>query len=152
MIPTSGRILGIDWGEVRIGLALSDETQTLASPLDTLIRRAGKRFPMGRLLDLTAAHHPVGILVGLPLTLEGLEEESAISSRTIAAAVAQKTKLPVELWDERMSTARALSAVRQMGGSTRGRKEDVDALAAAVLLQGFLESRRNRTEPAEQAE
>jgi putative Holliday junction resolvase len=142
VIPTSGRILAIDWGEVRIGLALSDETQTLATPLDTLVRRAGKRFPMGRLLELVAGHDLVGIVVGLPLTPEGLEEESAVAARTLAEMVARRTNLPVVLWDERMSTARALRAVREQGGTTRGRKGDIDALAASVLLQHFLDTRR----------
>jgi putative holliday junction resolvase len=152
MIPTAGRILAIDWGEVRIGLALSDETQTLASPLDTLVRRAGKRFPMARLLDHVAAHSPVGVVVGFPLTLEGKEEASAAAARETAAAVAGRSGLPVELWDERMSTARALGAIQELGGSTRGRKAEVDALAAAVLLQHFLDARRNRREAAETAE
>jgi len=143
-IPSTGRILAIDWGEKRIGLALSDETQTLASPFDTLVRRAGKRFPMGRLLELTTPHHVAGVVVGLPLTPEGLEEESAVAARSLAEMVARRAGLPVELWDERMSTARALGAVREQGGSTRGRKEDVDALAAAVLLQHFLDARRNQ--------
>ena len=142
MIPTSGRILAIDWGEVRIGLALSDETQTLATPLDTLVRRAGKRFPIGRLLELVSDRELVGIVVGLPLTLEGLEEESAVAARTLAEMVARRTGLPVVLWDERMSTARALRTVREQGGTTRGRKGDIDALAASVLLQHFLETRR----------
>ena len=141
-IPTAGRILAIDWGEVRIGLALCDETQTLASPLDTLVRRAGKRFPMGRLLELVSDYELVGIVVGLPLTPEGLEEESAVAARTLAEMVARRTSLPVVLWDERMSTARALRAVREQGGTTRGRKGDIDALAASVLLQHFLEGRR----------
>ena len=141
-IPTTGRILAIDWGEVRIGLALSDETQTLARPLDTLVRRAGKRFPMGRLLELVSDYELVGIVVGLPLTPEGLEEESAVAARTLAEMVARRTSLPVVLWDERMSTARALRAVREQGGTTRGRKGDIDALAASVLLQHFLETRR----------
>ncbi len=141
-IPPAGRILGVDWGAVRIGLALSDETQTLASSLETLVRRRGKRFPMSRLLELVAAHGPVGVVVGLPLTLEGEEGPSAAESRTLATAVGGRTGLPVELWDERLSTARALRLVREQEGSTRGRKEDVDALAAAVLLQGFLDARR----------
>jgi putative Holliday junction resolvase len=148
MIPNIGRILGIDWGEVRIGLALSDETQTLATPLETLVRRAGKRFPMTRLLELVALHSPVGFVVGLPLTLEGQEEASAAAARETGAAVAARTGLPVELWDERMSTARALGAIQEQGGSTRGRKAEVDALAAAVLLQHFMEARR-KTEKTE---
>jgi putative Holliday junction resolvase len=147
-ILSTGRILALDWGEIRIGLALSDETQTLASPLDTLVRRAGKRFPMGRFLELASPYQLAGILVGLPLTPEGLEEESAVAARTLAEMVARRTGLPVELWDERMSTARALAAVREQGGSTRGRKADVDALAASVLLQHFLDARKERTERA----
>jgi putative Holliday junction resolvase len=152
MIPETGRILGVDWGEVRIGLALSDESQTLASPLETLVRRAGKRFPVPRLLELTSLHGPVGIVVGLPLSPEGTEEESAVAAREMAGTIARRTGLPLELWDERMSTARALAAIWEQGGSTRGRKKDVDSLAAAVLLQHFLDARRNRGEKAEGTE
>jgi putative Holliday junction resolvase len=144
MIPASGRILAVDWGEIRIGLALSDERQVLASPLETLTRRAGKRFPMPRFLELIAAHAPAGVVVGLPLTLEGGEGPSAAAARELAELVVRRTALPVELWDERMSTARALGAIREQGGSTRGRKAEVDALAAAVLLQHFLDTRRHR--------
>jgi putative Holliday junction resolvase len=151
-IPTTGRILGVDWGEIRIGLALSDETQTLASPLETLVRRAGKRVPMPRLLELTALHQPVGIVVGLPLSPEGTEEASASAARDMAAAIARRTGLPLELWDERMTTARALAAIWEQGGSTRGRKPEVDALAASVLLQHFMDARRNKAETAETAE
>ena len=143
-LPRNGRLLGLDWGEVRIGLALSDETQTLATPLETLIRRKGKRFPMSRFMELVGEHAPAGVVVGLPLTGEGEEEESAASARRLAGEVTALSGLPVELWDERMSTARALSTIREQGGSTRGRKAEVDALAAAVLLQHFLDARRAR--------
>lgn len=141
-----GRILAVDWGAIRIGLALSDEAQVLASPLDTLVRRAGKRLPVARLLELTADWEPVGIVVGLPLSGEGAEEESAAAAREMAGVIARRTGLPLEMWDERMSTARALGAIREQGGSTRGRKGDVDALAAAVLLQHFLDARREQRE------
>jgi putative Holliday junction resolvase len=140
MLPTTGRLLAVDWGDVRIGLALSDETQVLASPLETLVRRPGKRFPMPRFLELVAEHGPVGF--GLPLTGEGEEGASAAAARELAEAIGRRTALPVALWDERMSTARALAAIREQGGSARGRREEVDALAAAVVLQHFLESRR----------
>jgi putative pre-16S rRNA nuclease len=150
MLPHSGRLLAVDWGDRRIGLALSDESQVLASPLETLSRRAGKRFPMPRFLELVAEHRPVGVVVGLPLTGEGAEAASAVAARELAALIGRRTGLPLELWDERMSTARALGAIREQGGSTRGRREEVDALAAAVVLQGFMEARRvRRTEPAE---
>ena len=143
MIPRSGRVLGVDWGEVRIGLALSDETQLLASPLETLSRRVGRRFPMPRFLELIATHQPVGVVMGLPLTAEGNEEESARAARELGVLIGQRTYLPLVYWDERMSTARALGAIREVGGSTRGRREDVDALAASVLLQHWLDARRN---------
>jgi putative Holliday junction resolvase len=149
MIPEAGRILGIDWGEIRIGVAISDESQTLATPLETLLRRAGKRFPMPRFLEHTALYQPVGLVVGLPLSSEGTETESAAAAREMAAALTRRTALPLEFWDERMSTARALGAIREQGGSTRNRKSDVDALAAAVLLQHFLDARRNRAERTE---
>ena len=153
MLPRDGRLLAVDWGDLRIGLALSDESQVLATPLETLIRRAGKRFPMPRFLELVAEHRPVGIVVGLPLTGEGTEAQSAASARELAEQIGRRTGLPLELWDERMSTARALAAIREQGGSTRGRREEVDALAAAVVLQGFLEARRTRgTEGAAQTE
>ena len=143
IIPRTGRILAADWGEVRIGLALSDETQLLATPLTTLVRRAGKRFPMQRFLELVTEHAPVGLVVGLPLTGEGDEGPSAIAARELAEAMVGRTGLPLYLQDERMSSARALGAIREQGGSTRGRRADVDALAAAILLQQFLDRRRN---------
>lgn len=139
-----GRLLGVDWGERRIGLALSDESQTLAQPLATLTRRPGKRFPMAQLLEHLTRHEVVGVVVGLPLDEAGAEGESARAARALADDIGRraKGKIPVALWDERMTTARVLAAVREMGGSTKGRKEDVDALAAALLLQHYLDAQR----------
>ncbi|HUL02578.1 MAG TPA: Holliday junction resolvase RuvX [Gemmatimonadales bacterium] len=132
----------MDWGERRIGLALSDEGQLLAQPLTTLTRRAGKRFPMQQLLALLRQHTVTGIVVGLALDADGSEGEPARETRRLAQDVGRRATLPVDLWDERMTTARALQAVREMGGGTRGRREDVDALAATVLLQHYLDARR----------
>jgi len=137
-----GRLLGVDWGATRIGLALSDESQILAQPLSTLTRRAGKRAPIAKLLELARTHAVTGVVVGLPLDERGIEGDAARSARALAAAVAERGGLTVALWDERFSTARALRAVKEMGGSTRGRKEDVDALAAALLLQHYMDARR----------
>ena len=99
---------------------------------------------MPRFLELVAQHGPVGAVVGLPLTPEGTEEESAVAARSLAEVVGRRSQLPVELWDERMSTSRALALIREQGGTTRGRKQDVDSLAAAVLLQHFLDARQRR--------
>jgi putative holliday junction resolvase len=142
MTPATGRLLAVDWGERRIGLALSDESRTLAQPLLTLTRRPGKRFPLRQLLTLLDEHAVTGVVVGLPLEPEGTEGDAAGAARTLAADIARHSGKPVELWDERLTTARALQAVREMAGTTRGRKDDVDALAATVLLQHYLDARR----------
>ncbi len=132
----------MDWGARRIGLALSDETQTIAQPLTTLTRRAGRRFPMSRLLVLLEERGVAGVIVGLPLDAAGSEGEAAVAARALGADVARRSGRPVALWDERFTTARALQSVREMGGTTRGRKGDLDALAAALLLQHYLDARR----------
>lgn len=137
-----GRLLAVDWGERRIGLALSDESQTLAQPLATLTRRTGKRFPMQPLLDHLAAHAVVGVVVGLPLDESGAEGGPARAARTLAADIERRSGRPVALWDERFTTARVRRAVREMGGRTKGRAAEVDALAATVLLQHYLDSRK----------
>jgi putative Holliday junction resolvase len=136
----TGRVLGVDWGEKRIGLALSDETGTLAQPLATLTRRAGRRFPMQRLRALLDAHHPVAVVVGLPLTPEGHEGDAAVAARAMGSLIAARTGLPVHYLDERMTTARVQRTIRELGGGTRGRKGEVDQLAAVVLLQQFLDT------------
>jgi putative Holliday junction resolvase len=135
-------LLAVDWGQRRIGLAVSDESRTIAQPLATLTRRAGKRFPMGQLLAHITQHQVVGVVVGLPLDEAGAEGEPARAARALADDIGKRSHLPVSLWDERMTTARVLAAVREMGGSTRGRKDDVDALAAALLLQHYLDAQR----------
>ena len=140
---TAGRILAVDWGERRIGLALSDESQILAQPLATLTRRAGKRFPMAQLLEQVKNHNVVSIVVGLPLDESGAEGDAAHAARALADDIKRRVgELEVTMWDERMTTARVLAAIREMGGTTRGRKEDVDAMAAALLLQHYLDSKR----------
>ncbi|HLQ68756.1 MAG TPA: Holliday junction resolvase RuvX [Gemmatimonadales bacterium] len=137
-------MLAVDWGQRRIGLALSDETQTLAQPLATLTRRAGKRFPMAQLLAQIDRHQVVGIVVGLPLNEAGAEGDAAHAARALADDIKRRVEptREVTLWDERMTTARVLAAVREMGGSTRGRKADLDAMAAALLLQHYLDTRK----------
>jgi len=140
--PAPGRLLAVDWGEKRFGIARSDEQRVLAQPLTTLTRRAGKRFPMPQLLTLIHEQGATGILVSLPLAADGSEGEPARQARALADEIARRSNLPVDLWDERFTTARALRTVREMGGRTRGRKEDVDALAATLLLQHYLDAKR----------
>lgn len=137
---TGGRVLAVDPGERRIGLAVSDPGRTIAQPLDTLTRRRHKRFPMQRLRRLLDEYTPSEIVVGLPLESDGSEGATARAARALAKLIGDKTGLPVILLDERMTTARALGAVRELGGGMRGRKGEVDRLAATVLLQLHLDA------------
>jgi putative Holliday junction resolvase len=132
----------VDWGEKRIGLALSDESRMLAQPLATLTRRTGKRFPMTALQEHLTKHGVTGVVVGLPLDASGSEGGAAQAARQLADDIARRSGLPVALWDERFTTARVLGAVREMGGKTRDRKGDIDALAATLLLQHYLDALR----------
>ena len=133
-----GRLLAIDWGDKRVGLAISDPSGTIASPAGFLVRRAGKRPPIAELVRRATELEAQGFVVGLPLDGNGDETPRSGEARHVAAELEKRTGLPARLVDERFTTAAALRAVREMGGSTRGRKGDVDALAATMLLQHAL--------------
>ncbi len=141
-LPDDGRLLAIDWGEKRIGLAISDTAQHHAFPLGNLSRRQGRRFPLKQLKEFLDQGTPVGVVFSLPLDESGAEGAPARRARVEGELVRHKTGLPVAFFDERMTTARALGAVRDLGGSTEGRKAEVDQLAATVLLQTYLDGHR----------
>lgn len=133
-----GRLLAVDWGDRRIGLAVSDPTGTIASPAGYIERRAGKRPPIAEVIRRGEALEVEGWVVGLPLDGNGDDTPRATEARHVAAELTKRTGMPARLVDERFTTAAALRAIRDMGGSTRGRKGDVDALAATLLLQHAL--------------
>ena len=133
-----GRVLAIDYGERRIGLAISDPTRTIASPAGFVTRRAGKRPPVAELVRQAQTLEATALVLGLPLDDEGNETARSEEVRRVGAELERRTGLPVTLVDERYTTAAALRAIREMDGSTRGRRGDVDALAAAILLQHAL--------------
>jgi putative Holliday junction resolvase len=135
---TRGRLLAIDYGERRIGLAISDPTGTIASPAGAIVRRTGKRPPIAELVRRAETLEARGFIIGLPLDGDGNDTPRSMQVRSIAQELERRTGLAVELVDERYTTAAALRSIREMGGSTRGRKADVDALAASVLLQQVL--------------
>lgn len=138
-----GRVLGIDFGERRVGLAISDPTATIAQPLTVLTRRAGKRPPVQAVADIVAQHEVTHIVVGLPLTLAGDESDWTAEVRAFGDKVAQRTGRGVTFADERMTSVAAERAVRSLGlrRSEREQKERVDAAAAVLILQSYL----NRT-------
>lgn len=139
------RALGIDFGERRIGLALSDPTGTLASPLETVLRRAGKRPPLARLEEIARAHAVDGLVVGLPLDLRGNETEWCAQVRAMGDELARRLSLPVAYVDERLTSVRAERALRSSDLPKRKREDKarVDAAAAALILQAWLDRSRS---------
>lgn len=144
------RILGLDYGERRIGLALSDPTGTLASPLDTVTRRRGKRPPLRRIEAIARERGVTGLVLGLPLDLDGREDDWCAEVRTVGDELARRLDVPRGYVDERFSSVQAEQALREVGvqPSRRDQKERVDAAAAAVILQGWLDRRTPALKPA----
>ncbi len=138
------RVLGVDYGERRIGLAVSDPSGTIAQPLPTLARRAGKRPPVQAIADTAAELQAEAIVVGLPLDLEGEDSDWTRETRAFAARLGERAGLPVHLVDERLTSVRAEKAVRSLGlrRSAREDKARVDAAAAVLILQAFLDRSR----------
>lgn len=134
----------MDFGEKRIGLALSDESGTLATPLDTIRRRRGKRPPIARIVEVARTHGAVRVVLGLPLELDGSESEFCKEIRRIGGIVQERLGVPVHFVDERMSSVRAERAVRSIGlpKTKREQKGRVDAAAAALILQDWLNGRQ----------
>ena len=142
-------MLAVDWGDKRVGLAVSDELGMLASPAGTIVRRLGKRPPIAELMRQAETLGVAGFVFGLPLDQNGSETERSLQIRGVAATLASRQPLPVRLVDERFTTSAALRSIREQGGSTRGRKSDVDALAACILLEGVLRASRRGVELGE---
>ena len=109
------RILGIDFGERRVGLAMSDPTGTIASPLPTLARRAGKRPPIKALAEIVSDNEVEAIVMGLPLSPGGDETEWCAEIRRVGALLEERTGLTVHYVDERMTSVQAERAIRSLG-------------------------------------
>jgi putative Holliday junction resolvase len=133
--------LGIDFGRRRIGIALSDPTGTLATPLETLERRPGKRVPLSRMERIGRERGVQRLVVGLPLDLHGRETEWCGEVREMGELLARRLGVPVSFVDERMTSVRAERAVRSLGlrKRQRERKARVDAAAAQLILQAWLD-------------
>jgi putative Holliday junction resolvase len=135
------RVLGIDFGERRVGLALSDPSATIAQPLPTITRRAGKRPPVAAIVEIISQNEVERAVIGLPLNLAGEETEWTAAVREFATKLADRAGIPVEFIDERMTSVQAERAVRSIGlkRSAREEKGRIDAAAAVLLLQTFLD-------------
>jgi len=140
-LTPGARLIGIDVGTKTLGLALSDVTRTIASPLET-IRRAKFTADAARLLDLAGLHSIGGFVIGLPANLDASEGPRAQSTRAFARNLLRLTSLPILLWDERLSTAEAERVLIAADASRKRRAEVIDKVAATIILQTALDRLR----------
>jgi len=140
-LPPTGKLLGLDLGTKTIGVAVSDGMRYSATPLET-IRRTKFTEDANRLLELIAQNAIVGLVLGLPLNMDGSEGPRVQSTRAFARNMAQKTPLPIVFWDERLSTAAVTRTLLEADVRRDKRAEVVDKLAASYILQGALERLR----------
>ena len=134
------RVAALDVGEARIGVAVSDELGITAQPLG-VVRRVGGRRDLEALAAMLAPYAPVRLVVGLPLELRGSEGPQAARVRAFAEKAAAHLALPLEFWDERLTTVAAERTLLEADVSRRRRREVVDKIAASLILQGYLAQR-----------
>jgi putative Holliday junction resolvase len=141
-LPASGKLLGLDLGTKTIGVAVSDGLRYSATPLETIAR---KKFTADaeRLMALIAENAAVGIVLGLPLNMDGSEGPRAQSTRAFARNLARLVPIPIAFWDERLSTSAVTRTLIEADMRRSRRAEVVDKLAASYILQGALDRLRS---------
>ena len=139
-IPSSGSLCGVDYGTVRIGIAISDPGQSIASPLETYNRRT-KDLDARYFQQLARAQELVGFVVGLPVHMSGDASEKSAEAVKFGTWIFEQTEIPVAWVDERYSTAMAREMLGQSNMSGKKRKAMLDKLAAQILLAAYLDSR-----------
>jgi putative holliday junction resolvase len=144
-LPLTGRIVAFDLGRVRVGVALSDPSQVVASPVDTVeVADLDRGQAMdiaalgARLAQVAAAHGAIAVVVGAPLALDGSEGEAVREARAVAEVIRTSAGLPVRLFDERFTTTEAERSLLAADVSRAERRRAIDRVAASVLLQGVL--------------
>ena len=137
------KILAVDLGQARTGLAISDPREMLASPVGTLEEYNPERL-VQRVAAIAVEQGAELLVVGHPRNMDGSRGESARRAEAFAQALGEATGLPVEMWDERMTTVSAIGYLNQTDVRGKKRKQVVDTVAATIILQDFLDSRRLR--------
>jgi len=146
LLPPRGSLIGLDLGTKTIGVATSDPDRRLATTVETIARRQFTR-DAERILALATERRAVGIVLGLPLNMDGSEGPRAQATRAFARNLAQRTALPVALWDERLSTAAVERALIDADASRAKRRKVIDQHAAVFILQGALDRLANASSP-----
>ncbi len=142
LLPPGSRLLGLDLGEKTIGLALSDTTLTVATPMETL-KRGKFSADAAAIEKIMADQGAGGLVIGLPLNMDGSEGPSAQSAHAFARNFAARSALPIALCDERLSTAAVTRTLLEADASRQRRAALVDKMAAAYILQGALDRMRH---------
>ncbi len=140
-LTVKGRVLALDLGEKRIGVAVSDPTRTIASSL-TVFKRKSRKEDYAKIERFIAEQQANLLVVGLPVPLSGVEGEKAAWVRSYTTELQQHIAIPIELWDEAMTTAQAYDSMRQRGKRAKQAKARIDAVAAAFILQSYLDGLR----------
>ncbi len=136
------RVLGVDYGDRHIGLALSDILGLTAQPLATIRLEGSEADRTAVVRDLVQRHQVDRIVVGLPLRMDGSEGSRAEMTRRFAAWLEKAAGVPVEFWDERLTTCQALRSVQEQNVRIKAKRSVVNQIAAVIILQGYLESKR----------
>ena len=137
-LPPNRAVAGLDLGEKTVGVAVSDATLSVATPLET-IRRSKFTLDAARILEIAAGRNMGGLILGLPRNMDGSEGPRCQSTRAFARNLSRLTDLPIGYWDERLSTVAAERALLEADTSRKRRREVIDHVAAGYILQGVLD-------------
>ena len=141
-LSSGSRLLGIDLGTKRIGIAISDYNQKVATPLQTLDNSKESKL-IDELESIIAEYDIRGIIIGNPINMDGTYGKSSQSAKDIAINISNKIDIPVSLWDERLSTVGAFNLSSELDINVSKREKDIDKFAAAFILQGALDFIQN---------
>ncbi len=147
-VPTFGRLLGLDYGTARVGIAVSTPEQNIASPLENYTRQ-NRDADGRRLVEIVREYDIVGLVVGLPVHMSGDEGQKAIEAREFGQWAGTVTQLPVCYWDERFTSLVAEMHLQQAGLTKKKRKARLDKLSAQIMLQNFLDSEDRSASPSD---
>lgn len=136
----AGRVVGLDFGARRIGVAVSDSARTVATPFETIKRVGDRTVEHGRIADIVDETEATAVVVGLPLSLDGSEGAAVRLVRSEIRGLAKRLPIPIETYDERFTTVTADRSLRVTGTRKQARRDVIDQVAAAVLLQGWLDA------------
>lgn len=136
------KILAVDYGDARTGLAVCDPTEFLASPAG-IIKEKSMEKTAGQIVLASQKHAAGMIVIGLPKNMDGTEGARAQKTRKLAETLRGAVSIPIELWDERQTTIRAASILSENGAYGKKRKDVLDAVAATVILESYLAYRKN---------